>query len=93
VLASICAIAYGSWAEYCASYNGSCELREDVLVVLVVPRSAVVVVVEHVALLLRSPTVPYPFLTLSSFPCRCGIYVGATGLALAAFWGFNRLHT
>lgn len=46
--------------------------------------------VEHCAKI--NGKFPYPFLTLSNFPGRIAIYVGAVFSALMVFWGLNKVH-
>jgi hypothetical protein len=79
VIAATWCVWYSAWVEYCASYNGHCELF-------------IYSAVNHCSNTLSGCTVPYPFLTENPFPVRCGIYCGAMVLALGAFRIINSLH-
>lgn len=76
-VAAIAGIWYASWVEYCASYNGICEYHSY----------------SSQVHFLRSCLVPYPFLTLNTFPVRVGIYSGATMMSYLFFQLLNAMHS
>jgi hypothetical protein len=83
ILAAFSALAYGAWAEYCASHNGTCKPS--------LASKVSWVVTDRFGETNLHP-VPYPFLTISPLPVRAAIYASATGFALMAFWGLNAMH-
>lgn len=73
---------YALFVEYCAAFNGSCELP------LVSSARSDDFFTGHAWIL-----VPYPFLTHSPFAGRVLIYITTTGIALGCFRTLNALHT